>query len=123
MPQRSKVILLPSSRWWNAGYRGKIFEPGGNDGNPTATAVVARQLRGPWPDELGHASASGSQNGVRYAFFPDKQRLLIEENGELRTYDSGDHRISGVSQQQSHGHSLAFTSQSGVIDLDELRQV
>jgi hypothetical protein len=76
-----------------------------------------------WPDELGHASASGSQNGVRYAFFPDKQRLLIEENGDLRTYDSGDHRISGVSQQQSHGHSLAFTSQSGVVDLAQLKQV
>jgi hypothetical protein len=76
-----------------------------------------------WPDELGHASASGSQNGVRYAFFPDKKRLLIEENGDLRIYDSGDHRINGVSQQQSHGHSLAFTSQSGVVDLDELEQV
>jgi hypothetical protein len=76
-----------------------------------------------WPDELGHASASGSQNGVRYAFVPDKQRLLIEENGELRTYDSGDHRIAGVSQHPSHGHSLAFTSQSGVVDLDELKQV
>jgi hypothetical protein len=76
-----------------------------------------------WPDELGYSSASGSQNGIRYAFFPDKQRLLIEENGELRTYDSGDHRISGVSQQQSHGHLLAFTSQSGVVILDELKQV
>ena len=24
-----------------------------------------------WPDELGHASSSGSQNDVRYAFFAD----------------------------------------------------
>ncbi|WP_254073870.1 hypothetical protein [Burkholderia sp. S171] len=76
-----------------------------------------------WPDELGHASSSGSQNGVRYAFFPDKQRLLIEENGDRRAYDSGDHRINGVSQQQSHGHSLAFTSQAGVVNLAELKQV
>ena len=76
-----------------------------------------------WPDELGHASSSGSQNGVRYAFFPDKRRLLIEDQGNLRTYASGDHQINGVSQQQSHGHSLAFTSQSGIVNLDELEQV
>jgi hypothetical protein len=76
-----------------------------------------------WPDELGHASSIGSQNGMRYAFFPDKRRLLIEGHGNLRTYDSGDHQINGVSQQQSHGHSLAFTSQSGIVNLDELEQV
>lgn len=76
-----------------------------------------------WPDALGHAASSGSQNGVRYAFFPDKRRLLIEENGKLRTYDSGEHQINGVSQQQSHGHSLAFSSQAGIVDLDELAQV
>ena len=76
-----------------------------------------------WPEVLGDPATAGSQDGMRYAFFPDKQRLLIEENGDLRTYDSGDHRISGVSQQQSHGHSLAFTSQSGVVDLAQLKQV
>jgi hypothetical protein len=60
---------------------------------------------------------------VRYAFFAEKHRLLIEEHGSVRTYDSGGHQISGVSQQQSHGHSLAFTSQTGVVNLDELKQV
>ncbi len=40
---------------------------------------------------------------MRYAFFPDKQRLLVETNGKLATYDSGDHRISGVSHRTA-GH-------------------
>ena len=66
-----------------------------------------------WPDDLGQPSTSGSQNEMRYAFFPEKRRLLIEQDGKLITYDSGDHRISGVSQQQTHGSSLAFTSQDG----------
>jgi hypothetical protein len=76
-----------------------------------------------WPDDLGQPAASGSQNAMRYAFFPDKQRLLIEKDGKLTTYDSGDHRIGGVSQQGSSGTSLTFTSQNGSVDLSELKQV
>lgn len=76
-----------------------------------------------WPENLGQPSTSGSQNGMRYAFFPDKQRLLIEQDGKLATYDSGDHRISGVSQQDGQGRSLAFTSQNGSVELDDLKQV
>lgn len=76
-----------------------------------------------WPENLGQPSTSGSQNGMRYAFFLDKQRLLIEQDGKLATYDSGDHRISGVSQQGGQGRSLAFTSQNGSVELDDLKQV
>jgi hypothetical protein len=76
-----------------------------------------------WPADLGQPSSSGSQNAVRYAFFPEKRRLLIERDGNLTTYDAGDHRISGVSQHQSHGHSLAFTSQHGPVNLGELKQI
>ena len=65
---------------------------------------------------------SGSQNGILYAFFPGKRRLLIEQGEELTTYDSGDHRISGVSQQGGQGQTLAFTSQNGAVKLDELKQ-
>ncbi len=76
-----------------------------------------------WPEELGQPSTSGSQNGLRYAFFPEKKRLLVEREGTLTTYDSGNHRIGGVAQQASHTQSVAFTSQDGTVDLDELRQV
>jgi hypothetical protein len=75
-----------------------------------------------WPEDLGQPSTSGSQNGMRYAFFPEKRRLLTEQDGKRTTYDSGDHRISGVSQQQSQGQSLAFTDQSGSVKLDDLKR-
>ena len=48
---------------------------------------------------------------MRYAFFPEARRLLVEENGKLTTYDSGEHRIGGVSQQDSQDRHLTFTSQ------------
>ena len=38
-------------------------------------------------------------------------------------YDTGDHLISGVSQQQSGDRSLTFTSQHGPVRIDELRRV
>ncbi len=76
-----------------------------------------------WPEDLGQPSTSGSQNGLRYAFFPEKKRLLVEQDGKLTTYDSGNHRIGGVAQQDSETHSVSFTSQRGPIDLGELSQV
>jgi hypothetical protein len=76
-----------------------------------------------WPDDLGQPSTSGSQNNMRYAFFPEKKRLLVEQDGMRTTYDSGDHRISGVSQQDGQGQSLAFESQTGSVGLDTLNQV
>ena len=76
-----------------------------------------------WPPALGQPSTSGAQNDVRYAYFAEAGRLLIEENGALVTYDTGAHRISGVSQAQSHGRSLTFASQNGPVKLDDLKRV
>jgi hypothetical protein len=75
-----------------------------------------------WPEELGHAASSGAQNGMRYAFFPQKRRLLVERDGTKTVYDSCDHQISGVSQQAGSSASLVFTSQSGLVALDTLRR-
>jgi hypothetical protein len=52
---------------------------------------------------------------------PDKHRLLIKQDGKLTTYDSGDHRIGGVSQQNSQGQSPAFTDRNGSVKLDDLK--
>ena len=76
-----------------------------------------------WPADLGQPSSSGAQNGMKYAFFPEKHRLLVELNGKLTTYDSADHRISGISQQQSHVGTTAFSSQNGTVDLGALRKL
>ena len=63
-----------------------------------------------WPDNLGEPSSSGGQNEVRYAFFPDKHRLLVEQEGTLTSYDSADYQITGVSQQQSERKTLTFST-------------
>ena len=76
-----------------------------------------------WPSELGKPSTSGAQKNMRYAFFPEARRLLIDDGGQLTTYDSGDHQISGVSQAQSQGRSLTFTSQDGLVNLGELKRL
>ena len=74
-----------------------------------------------WPQELGQPSSSGGQNGMRYAFFPDKQRLLVETDGKLATYDSGGRRISGVSQ--SNDRAPSFTTQDGDVNVNDLKVV
>jgi hypothetical protein len=76
-----------------------------------------------WPKDLGRPTTSGTQNGSRYAFFPDKHRLLIERGGRLSTYDSGEHLISGVSQAGGDDQSPTFTSQVGSVKLEELKKL
>ncbi len=76
-----------------------------------------------WPAGLGSPSSSGGQNDVRYAYFADAKRLAVDENGKVTVYDTGDHQISGVSQQQGSNSSLKFTSQNGSVDVSSLRVV
>ncbi len=73
-----------------------------------------------WPAELGMPAASGAQNAMRYAYFPAKRRLAIAVHGHLRIYDTLDHQVSGVSQQQGTGSTLIFTSQHGVVEVNTL---
>ena len=60
---------------------------------------------------------------MHYAYFPSSNRLAIKQGGRISIYDSGDHHISGVSQQQGGDQSLTFTSQYGVVRLGDLRLV
>ena len=76
-----------------------------------------------WPDNLGDPSTSGGQNNVKYAFFGNKHRLAIKRGDSVTLYDSGDHQISGVSQQQGRTTSLAFFSQHGTVNVDELNRL
>ncbi len=73
-----------------------------------------------WIDDLGMASSSGGQNNTRYAVFPQSHRLAIEINGNVTIYDTLDHQIGGVSQQQSGDASLSFTSQYGLVYVSQL---
>lgn len=74
-----------------------------------------------WPQELGEPSSSGGQDGLRYAFFPEASRLLVERDGRRSTYDTGSRRINGV--QQASGRDVEFSCDEGAVRLGELRQV
>jgi hypothetical protein len=76
-----------------------------------------------WPADLGSPSTSGAQNDLRYAFFRDRRRLIIDREGQLTTYETGDHDIGGVSQADAAGRSVEFTSQHGAVKLSELKVV
>jgi hypothetical protein len=73
-----------------------------------------------WPADLGVPNATGSQNNIRYAYFSDARRLAVEINGHVTVYDTLDHQIGGVSQQQGSGASLTFTSQYGTVSVASL---
>lgn len=68
-----------------------------------------------WPEGFGSPSSSGSQNNIRYAFFPQAQRLVVERGGDVTVFNTLNHKISGVSQQQGGNTSLTFSSQFGTI--------
>jgi len=71
-----------------------------------------------WPGNLGTPFSSGAQNNTRYAVFPN--RLAVELNGQVSVYDTLDHNIGGVSQQQGGNNSLIFNSQWGTISVSSL---
>jgi len=76
-----------------------------------------------WPEELGRPSSSGGQNDNAYAYFPAAGRLAIRRGSEITVYDTADHAISGVQQQQGGRGSLEFTSQLGTFTVDTLTPV
>jgi hypothetical protein len=73
-----------------------------------------------WPPELGFPNGTGAQNQVRYAYFNQAHRLAVDLNGLVTVYDTLDHQIGGVSQQQGSGGSLTFTSQYGTVSVANL---
>jgi hypothetical protein len=77
-----------------------------------------------WPAGLGVPSSSGAQNNARYAIFPNTHRLAIQVDGVTRVFDTGDHNIGGVQQQQGGAYgSVNFTSQFGTFDVSSLQEL
>jgi hypothetical protein len=74
-----------------------------------------------WPEELGAPDSSGSQDGWRYAYFPQRHVLAVERGGHVTQYDTGDHEIAGVSQTQGQTDAgPVFRSQKGELHVDML---
>ncbi|HEY6080536.1 MAG TPA: SHOCT domain-containing protein [Polyangiaceae bacterium] len=75
-----------------------------------------------WPADLGSPSSSGGQNGSNYAYFPQARRLAVQSsNGQISVYDTLDHNIGGVQQQQGGpSGSQSFSSQFGTFTVESL---
>lgn len=73
-----------------------------------------------WPSELGNPSATGSQNGLKYAYFADRCRLAVKTGDQCWVYDTGNHQIGGFAQQQGGGGGITLTSQFGYVNLSTL---
>ena len=90
-----------------------------------ATTAVFPPSANWWPANLGVPSAVGGQNTVRYAIFPSTRRLAIQINGVTKVFDTGEHHIGGVQQQQQGGGygSVGFTSQLGTFGVSSLSEL
>lgn len=137
MAQFNCPELGGSGQWMRGGMTmvGDMFNHGlkmtvDNLCNEISNALASMQIfevvsKGPYggnwyPSHLGVPSSSGSQNNIRYAVFPQTRRLAIDYNGAVTIYDTLNHNIGGVSQQQGGDTSLTFSSQYGTILVNSL---
>ena len=98
--------------------------PGNDDGRDREVSYRSTSRSDQWwPAGLGAPSSVGAQNALRYAVFPDTKRLAIKDNEQVALYDTGDHRIFGIAQAQSRDQTLTFTSQNGLVRINELQKV
>ena len=91
-----------------------------SQGAPGVSLFVPGPSASWWPAELGTPASVGAQNDLRYAYFPGARRLAIDLGGRISVHDTGDHRISGVSQQQGADRSITLTSQLGLVRVADL---
>jgi len=119
-------LLGQQSSWMRSTTSSQTQSQGGTGGYGSVSLFVPAAGGSPsawWGADLGAASATGSQNNIRYAYFPASRRLAIAIGDHVTIYDTADHVISGVSQQQSGDASLSFTSQRGLVRVADLRVV
>lgn len=73
-----------------------------------------------YPADLGAPASAGSQNNLRYAYFPNARRLAVDSGGDVWIYDTLDHQIGGFGQQQGGSGSITLSSQYGTVNLSSL---
>lgn len=106
-----------------APYQQPMGSQSQSQSNGSSLFIQGGSFASQWPAELGQPSSTGAQNNLRYAVFPQTRRLAIDFGGRVEVYDTGDHMISGVSQQQSGDMSLTFSSQYGTVRVADLPRV
>jgi hypothetical protein len=71
-----------------------------------------------------HSSGVVRITGMALGWFgPTTRRLVIDDQGAVSVYDTGNHRIFGVAQAQSSDRTLSFTSQDGLVRVADLPKV
>jgi Short C-terminal domain len=113
-------VPFPASFQSQGGGQPQDGSVGAGSASLFVTEALGRASGQWWPAELGFPNGSGGQNHVRYAYFSPAHRLAVELNGCVTVYDTLDHQIGGVSQQQGSGGSLTFTSQHGTVSISRL---
>jgi hypothetical protein len=119
-------LLGRESSWMRSSTSSQTQSQGGTGGYGNVSLFVPSaggSATAWWGADLGAASATGSQNNIRYAYFPASRRLAVAIGDHVTIYDTADHVIGGVSQQQSGDASLSFTSQFGLVRVADLRVV
>ena len=122
-PWRAAAPSRSQTQVQGAGLPGQAFQgrPGSYPGVSLFVPATGPSFGAWWPASLGAPSSTpGTQNDIRYACFPTARRLAIEIDGRVTIYDTLDHQISGLSQQQSGDASLTFTSQHGLVRVTDL---
>jgi len=111
--RHSSVAAVSQSQTQRSGVPGPVH------GQPSMAAASSD-----WPAALGTPNVTGSQNDLRYAWSAETARLAIDDGRAITLYDTGDHWISGISQQQGGQHAnLTLTSQHGTVVLSDLHKI
>ena len=104
--------------------QGGNYQQQGSGGSSPSSFFVPDARNSPWwPADLGSPGSTGSQNNLRYAYFPQARRLAIDASGQVVVYDTGGHQIGGFGQQQSGDQSITFTSQFGLVRVADLPRI
>jgi hypothetical protein len=87
---------------------------------PPMEPMQTLQLERWWPADLGTPASAGSAQDLRYAYFPERRRLIVERDGKRTLYDTGEHQFRGVIQSSAADQALSFSSQHGRVELNSL---
>jgi hypothetical protein len=94
-----------------------------SQGQPGVSLFVPGRSTAWWHPDLGTPASVAAQNDLRYAYFPGTRRPALDLGGRISVFDTGEHQISGFSQQQGSDQTITFTSQLGLVRVTDLPQV
>jgi hypothetical protein len=86
-----------------------------------AGAEAPPESRAPWwPAAYSAPAATGGQDGLRYAYFPQDDALVVEQKGRVVVYDTAGRDLQGFGQSQPGAGALSLRGRRGGVDLAAL---